>query len=128
MKHLIITVLICAFFAGCKSLSSKNEITAFIPGTYIAYYENEFHKTHDTLLIQENTAAQNVYEITRRYYYTTVVDGRELTPTYKKENWTALYDASNNILTEQRHGSFISFDPKQHHLKRGSRIYQKIDQ
>lgn len=127
MKHLIISSLIVAFFIACNSLQGKDEIISFIPGTYIAYYENEFHKTHDTLIIQENTAAQNVYEITRRYYYTTVVDGRELTPTYKKEALTALFDEEHNILTDQQHGSIISFDIQQKTLKRGSREYKKID-
>lgn len=127
MKHFIISFLFAAFFLACKSINRKDEILSFIPGTYIAYYENDFHKTHDTLIIQENTTAQNVYEITRRYYYTTVVDGRELTPTYKKEALTALFDKEHNILTDQQHGSIISFDIKQKTLKRGSREYKKID-
>jgi len=127
MRHLIIAFLIVAFFIACNDLKVKDEIISFIPGTYIAYYENEFHKTHDTLMIQENTAAQNVYEITRRCYYTTVVDGRELTPTYKKEALTALFDKEHNILTDQQHGSIISFDIQQKTLKRGSREYKKID-
>lgn len=127
MKHFIISLLIVVFFIACKGLQGKDEIIAFIPGTYIAYYENEFHKTHDTLIIQENTAAQNVFEITRRYCYTTVVDGRELTPTYKKEALTALFDKEHNILTDQQHGSIISFDIQQKTLKRGSREYKKID-
>jgi len=127
MKHLIISLLIVAFFIACNGLKGKDEIISFIPGTYIAYYENEFHKTHDTLIIQENITAQNVYEITRRYYYTTVVDGRELTPTYKKEEWTALFDTEHNILNEQKHGSIISFDIENRSLKRGSRAYKKID-
>lgn len=127
MKHLIIALLIVAFFIACRDVEGKDDIIAFIPGTYIAYYENEFHKTHDTLIIQENTAAKNVYEITRRYYYTTVVDGRELTPTYKKEALIALFDKEHNILTDQQHGSIISFDIRHKTLKRGSREYKKID-
>ena len=121
MKHLIISSLIVAFFLACNSIKAKDEIISFISGTYITYYENEFHKTHDTLIIQENTAAQNVFEITRRYYYTTVVDGRELTPTYKKEALTALFDKEHNILTDQQHGSIISFDIQRKILKRGNR-------
>jgi hypothetical protein len=113
--------------AACSTLNSEDEILEFIPGTYIAYYENEFHKTNDTLTIQENTAAQNVYVIKRRYYYTTEVDGRNLTPTYKKEEWTALFDAEHNILMEQRHGSIISFDIENKMLKRGSREYRKLE-
>ena len=127
MKHLIISLLIVAFFIACNGLQGKDEIITFIPGTYIAYYENEFHKTHDTLIIQENTAAQNVFEITRRYYYTTVIDGRELTPTYKKEAMTALFDKEHNILTDQQHGSIISFDLANKTLKKGNREYKKIN-
>lgn len=127
MKHLILSLLIVAFFIACNGLQEKNDIISFIPGTYIAYYENEFHKTHDTLIIHENTDAQDVYEITRRYYYTTMVDGRELTPTYKKEALTALFDKEHNILTDQQHGSIISFDIHHKTLKRGSREYKKID-
>ena len=127
MKHLIISLLIVAFFIACNGLQGKDEIITFIPGTYIAYYENEFHKTHDTLIIQENTAAQNVFEITRRYYYTTVIDGRELTPTYKKEAMTALFDKEHNILTNKQHTYIISFKLTNKTLKKGNREYKKIN-
>jgi len=127
MKHLIIFHSLLLLLTACTSNMLKDAIVDFIPGTYIAYYENEFHKTHDTLLIQENKGGNNVYEIIRRYYYTTTVDGKELTPTYKKENWTALFDKEHHILSEQRHGSVISFDPGNKTLKRGNREYKKID-
>ena len=75
MKHLIISSLIIAFFLACNSIKTRMKLYHLFP-VPISYYENEFHKTHDTLIIQENTAAQNVLIITRRYYYTTVIDGR----------------------------------------------------
>lgn len=127
MKHLIITLLIVAFFIACKDLKVKDEIIPFIPGTYIAYYENEFHKTNDTLFIKQEGISKTVYNIKNAIYYTTIIDGRVLTPVYKKEYLTGIYDTKNKILTEQKHGYIIVFNPLEKALSVNGKAYKKIN-
>ena len=84
MKNTIYPFIILISLASCNNLKNEDTIKAFIPGTYITYYENEFHETYDTLAIQENgMQGASVYEIAHRYRATTHIDGRDLPETYK---------------------------------------------
>ena len=124
--HVLLSILLLVFVA-CNQKASSNATIDFIPGIYTAYYENEFHKTFDTLVIKQNIAGNRVYDINRAIYYTTMVDGKTLTPVYKKEATVGLFDEKNNILVEQTHGSIISFDPANNTLQKGNIKYKKLN-
>ena len=40
---------------------------------------------------------------------------------------TALFDKEHKILTDQQHGSIISFDHPTENIEKGNREYKKID-
>ena len=127
MKKNIYSFLILVSAMSCNDLPNEDSIKAFIPGWYIAYYENEFHETYDTLDIKNNgMPGASVYEIAHRCRTTTHIDGRDLPENYKVELWTGIYDEQKKIMTESKHGSVITFDPENNILKKATRIYKKI--
>ena len=126
MKKIIFLLISVTSLYACKQESKKQEIQRFITGTYVTTYDNEFHRTWDTLIIKQNIAGNQVYDILNAVYYTTTVDGKTLSPVHKKSSAVGLYDDKMNILYEQKHGAIISFDPASNTLQRGAIKYMKI--
>lgn len=125
MKQLITVLVIAAFVVGCSD-SQADKMKDFIPGVYIKTIDNEFTKGMDTLVIDVLDKTAGSYSIRKKSSYQQVIDGRQLSPQYKVENWTALYDKEINQLMEQRKGKVLSFLPEENKLSLGGSEYKKI--
>lgn len=124
MKSFIKILFVTGMSAACAYCNKS--IKKFIPGTYVTYYENEFHKVFDTLVIKE-TCTNGIYEMEDREFYTTTIDGKILTPKVDREEMQGVFDEKTKTLVDQKHGVLIIFDPKNNTLKRATREYQKIN-
>lgn len=125
MKHFITALAIAALAGGCSDLKA-DKVKDFIPGVYVKSIDDEFTKGMDTLVIDVLDKSAGSYSINKKMSYQQVIDGRQLSPQYKTENWTAVYDENTYQLMEQRKGKVLSFLPEENKLSLGGSEYQKI--
>lgn len=120
--HLIILLLVYS----CDNSYTRDEVSAFIPGTYIRSAVHEFGSEYDTVVITLQNEQAREYRITRRWKYERVLDGQSLEPEYKRQITTAIYNSSRKVLREMETGDQYSFDPKEQVLFIGSTKYKKL--
>lgn len=113
---------IVLFIVACNGLT-KDEVKAFMPGTYTRISEHEFGKEYDTLIISE---IGGQFKIQRNWKYERVLDGVAQEPEYKQETSTAVYDAKHHLLNENETGHTISFDQREGVLFVGPTKYNKL--
>ena len=126
-----IQFLLVACIAGVLSCSNPKEkatekLTSFISGTYVREFEGEYSKGHDTLVISQPNADNNVYAIQHNSSFQKIRE-KQLQPIeYKSENWTAVFDEKTNVLLEQKKGKQITFLPDKNELMLGGSHFRKI--
>lgn len=122
-KCVVMGILISSLF----SCSFKtDEIRAFIPGIYARFSDHEMRKEYDTLSIEMISEAGNNYRLLRSSRFKRKMDGQSFPWEHTKEEWTAIYDASNRVLNETVKGKVISFIPDKKILLVGNTEYKKI--
>ena len=114
--------LIVLFMVACNGIT-KDEVKAFIPGTYTRISEHEFGKEYDTLVISEQA---DQFKIVRKWKYERLLDGVMQDPVYKQEITTAVYDNKHHLLNENETGNTISFDQRKGILFVGPTKYNKL--
>jgi len=125
MKRFITALAIIAFANSCGDLQT-DKVRDFIPGVYVKTIDDEFTKGMDTLVIDVLDNSAGSYSISKKMSYRQAMDGKELSPQYKMETWTAIYDRDSHQLMEQRKGKVLSFLPGEGKLSLGGSEYQKI--
>ena len=125
MKHFITALMIAALAAGCSNLRT-DKVKAFIPGVYVRTVADEFTKGMDTLVIEVLDRSVGSYSIHKKMSFYQVIDGKELSPQYKTEQWTAIYDNDTHQLMEQRKGKVLSFMQDQDLVSMGVSEYKKV--
>ena len=120
--HLIILLLIYS----CENSNTKDEVSTFIPGTYIRSAVHEFGNEYDTLSITLQNEQVREYRIIRRWKYERILDGQPIEPEYKRQVTSAVYNSSRKVLLETETGDQYSFDPKEQTLFIGSTKYKKL--
>lgn len=126
MKRFITVLVIAAFVSSCGDTPS-GKVKDFVPGVYVKTINDEFTRGMDTLAIEPLDENAGSYSIVKKMGYVQTIDGKQLSPQYKVENWTAIYDENTHQLMEQRKGKVISFLPDGDKLSLGSSEYQKIE-
>ncbi len=108
MKHFITALAIAALANSCSDLRA-DKVKDFIPGVYVKSIDDEFTKGMDTLVIDVLDKSAGSYSINKKMSYQQVIDGRELSPQYKTESWTAVYDDEyiSTDGTTQRQSTFL---------------------
>lgn len=125
MKHFITALMIAALATGCSN-STTDKVKDFIPGVYVRTVADEFTKGMDTLVIEVLDRSAGSYSINKKMSFYQVIDGKELSPQYKTEQWTAIYDDDTHQLMEQRKGKVLSFMPDQDLVSMGGSEYKKV--
>ena len=112
---------------SCNTFRSRDEVKEFIPGTYITQWINEFTQSKDTItIIAPTTRGSDGYRISKRSYYQQTIDGKELKPQFKSQNWTATYNPEVKTLVIGKSGRVLLFNPGKNELVEGSTSYYKI--
>ena len=125
MKQLFIIPVFVAMISSCSN-PVADKVENFIPGTYVKEINDEFSKGMDTLKIAVLDKSAGSYSIKRGMRYQQTIDGKTLSPQYKEENWTAIYNEDTHQLMEQKNGKIFSFMPEHGTLSMGSSEYKKI--
>ncbi|MET0636123.1 MAG: hypothetical protein ABWZ25_08835 [Chitinophagaceae bacterium] len=122
----ILLVLFVFVIVSC-GLGSGNDVEHFIPGIYVAEWRTEFAYAKDTLQIkQADQSQQATYIIGRRTYYQYNQQTKPLPPQHKVETWIASWSAGTGILTVDKNGRSITFQPEDKLLKMGIKVYRKL--
>jgi hypothetical protein len=106
--------------------TGKDEVKAFIPGTYIRSSQHEFGKENDTVVVSLQNETTNEFKLERRWTYERILDGKTQEPEYKTKITSGIYNAETKVLTETETGDTYSFDAVQKIMFAGSTKYQKI--
>lgn len=125
MKHFITALMIAALTTSCSNLRT-DKVKDFIPGVYVRTVADEFTKGMDTLVIDVLDRSAGSYSIDKKMSFYQTIDSKELSPQYKAEQWTAIYDDDTHQLMEQRKGKVLSFMPDQHLVSMGGSEYKKV--
>ena len=123
MKYLF-TIIGIAFFVGCNI--GRDKIKDFIPGTYVADYEQEYSKGHDTLVFSSVSKEGNSYVITRKTGYRRKINGKMSAREQKNEQMTGIYNEQDKVIHESRKGEIFSFSPEKDIVLSGTLQYKKI--
>lgn len=114
---------------SCNPFRSGDHVREFIPGTYVTSWKNEFTVSKDTILIISPlpfVKGSDQYFVTKRSYYKQTVDGKELKPQFKIQNWTGSYNPEVKTLVIDKSGRVLLFNPDKNELVEGSTSYNKI--
>lgn len=123
----MLSVFSVLLFTCCSPFRSRDEVREFIPGTYITEWKNEFTQSKDTIVIAApGTKGGDGYRITKRSYYQQMIDGKELKPQSKVQNWSGTYNPEVKTLVIDKSGRVLLFDPAKNELVEGSTSYRKI--
>lgn len=114
-----------AAFSACGDTQSKNEIQAFIPGTYIRLSEHEYGKEYDTISFSVQNEVAREFKVVRKWRYDRVLDGKPIEPEYKNTTGVAIYDPTGKVLKETKTGDSYSFDAETKSMFAGSTKYEK---
>jgi len=112
--------LLCGIVFGCTS----NNVTDFIPGTYVRSVINEFSVGRDTLVII--AVSDLSYSIIHKASYRRIKEGKLLPEKNMIESWLAAYDKNSQVLVEGKKGKIISFKPSENILFVGGSSYKKV--
>lgn len=125
MKTTMLILLVTVIISGCNT-SGKDEITEFIPGTYVRNEQNEFGKEFDTLVITIQNPAAKEFKIQNRWHYIRQVEGEANVPEYKVKETSGIYNAETKLLEESETLDHYSFDVKEKVLFNGTNKFKKI--
>ena len=114
-----------AAFSACGDTKSKDEIQAFIPGTYTRSSEHEYGKEYDTISLSVQNEVAREFKVVRKWRYERVLDGKPIEPEYKNTIGAAIYDPTHKLLKETKSGDTYSFDAQEKVMFAGSTKYVK---
>lgn len=120
----ILSVAVVAILLNCHSRVDPT-VKNFLPGLYARCVADEFSEGRDTLIVAQLDG--DMYAIQHRMGYQRIVDGKKGSVETKVEQWSALYDETQNVLKETRRGRVLSFNAETKTLFVGSSAYQKLN-
>lgn len=120
MRYLIFCFILLA--TACNN--SKNDTA--LDGVYTAFFEHEFAKTEDTLIVKKANDGNGVYQITRHSGVIKTMDGKIYPKEILTDTWTLEYNADKHILTELKEGKTFIWDSNKLTLQFGGTTYKKI--
>ncbi|MBE7174491.1 MAG: hypothetical protein INR73_28225 [Williamsia sp.] len=127
MTSMLASLLGTLFLISCNPFRSHDVVREFVPGTYITEWRNEFTQSKDTIIIlAPTTRGSDGYRITKRSYYQQTIDGKDLKPQFKIQNWIGSYNPEVKTLVIGKSGRVLLFNPDRNELVEGSTTYNKI--
>ena len=123
MKY-VFTLIAVGLIAGCNI--NRDKIKDFIPGTYVADYEQEYSKGHDTLVFGSVSKDGNSYTIIRKTSYRRKINGKMGQREQKNEQMTGIYNEQDKVIYESTKGEIFSFSPEKNFVLSGTLQYKKI--
>jgi len=120
MKDRYFFMLFSLFFWACKKEATN------ITGQYVNESASTYSHAFDTLEITKEDDETNIFSVERRVSFQRIRNGKFLSKEYKLENWTALYDAKTNVLTDMKKGKTIECLPEKKKLFLANTVYLKI--
>jgi hypothetical protein len=95
-------------------------------GTYVNATGSEFSIAHDTLVVELDQG--NEYLIHRKTGFRLLDEqGKPGKSQHESEEWMAVYDPREDVMTEKRHGKIITFNPEQREMTVVRRKYKRIN-
>lgn len=106
---------------GCSGLGKPA-----INGVYLNTAGSEYSKASDTLVVESKDG--NHFLIHRKTGFQLLnASGKPGKLQYESEQWTAVWDEQNQLLTEQRSGKRIRFSLDRSTMEVGKRKYKRIN-
>ncbi|WP_018615876.1 hypothetical protein [Segetibacter koreensis] len=122
MKQLF-SIISIVIISACNG---GDKIKDFIAGTYVADYEQEYSKGHDTLIFSPVSKEGNSYLITRKTSYRRKIKGVIKPSEQRNEQMTGIYNEQDKVIYETRKGETFSFSPEKNIVLSGTLQYKKI--
>jgi len=119
MKKVFIYFL--AALVSCKNIQGSENLE----GTYTAYHEHEFGKTHDTLFVRHVNDGDNIYSIIRHSGVVRTADGKIFPKKVVEESYMARYNERDKILDELKTGKIFIYNSQKQTLLLGKTAFLK---
>jgi len=129
MRHSLLLLCVIAASSSCTQMQhgkATEEILSFIPGSYVRTFEGPFAIGRDTLIISQPAGRDNYYTIRHNSSFQRIIESKLQPIEYKSQNWTAIFNETQDVLVEQKYGKLISFLPAEGELLLGNNRYYKI--
>ena len=129
MRHSLLLLCVIAASSSCTQMQhgkATEEILSFIPGSYVRTFEGPFAIGRDTLIIGQPGRQANYYTIHHNSSFQRIIENNLRSIEYKTEDWTAIFNETQDVLVEQKFGKLISFLPEEGELLLGNNKYYKI--
>jgi len=123
-KQILTLVAAVSGLAACHS--GSNNTKAFIAGSYTAQAKSEYSIANDTLVIEADKSADNVYHITRRTGYQRITNGKLQPLQHQVKRWSGAWDEQKQTLQILQTGKLLLFYPGKGSLLNGSSEYKKL--
>ncbi len=104
--------------------NDRDNIKAFIPGTYTKEAKSEYSRANDTLTI--TPLGGNAYLIVQSTGYQSIKNGKPLSKHYKVHKLTGIYDPQKQVMDETTIGRIFIFSPEKKLLLVNSAEYRKV--
>ncbi|MFN0290137.1 hypothetical protein [Pedobacter helvus] len=115
-----LAIAVMLFYASCTGITEPP-----ITGTYVNLAGSEASIANDTLRIEPDHG--NSYKLFRSTGFRLIgEDGKPGELQHETEIWTAVYDPSTQVMTENRNGKVITFDTSAGMMTVGKRKYKRI--
>jgi hypothetical protein len=116
---LLISLSLAAILVSCRDGASDD-----ITGTYTTYFEHEFAKVYDTLIVSR-VKAKGVYKIERFSGIQRIRDGSLLPKKMESELWLADYDGKSVLRLHYKEREYL-YDAENKAIVLGNAIYKKL--
>jgi len=110
-------------FSACDGVLKK-DVRAFIEGSYVRDFKNEFAVGVDSVVISAEGADN--YLITKYSRFSRIKNGQVLPNAGKHERMFGVYDQEKNVIHEQQKGKVLSFNPEKGTMMIGASEYKKV--
>lgn len=120
MKNIILPIVL--LLATCSTRQNPSGIG----GTYTAFFEHEYGRNFDTLVLDKVNDGEDVYQASRRTGLIKKLKGKEFPKELSTETWILIYDSEQKIFREQKEGKIILWDQDKGTIQLGHRTYKKL--
>jgi hypothetical protein len=124
MNKLVNGVIILLLGISCSGIFTK-DVRAFIEGSYVRDFENEFAVGVDSVVLQKE--GENNYLILKYSRFARIKNGSLLPDEVKQEKMMGVYDEKKKVINELQKGKVLSFNVKENKMFIGASEYQKIN-